>query len=80
VAHGDKVYSAEDRCKAVEAIAQIEKPVVGYKILGAGRFPAAESLAFALKHLRARDGLCVGVFPRDNPNQIREDVALALGR
>jgi len=80
VAHGDKVYSAEDRQKAVEAMAQIEKPVVGYKILGAGRFPAAESFAFALKHLRARDGFCVGVFPKDNPHEIREDVRLALGR
>lgn len=80
VAHGDAVYGVEDRRKAVEAIRQIEKPVVAYKILGAGRFPAAESFEFALKHLRAKDGFCVGVFPKDNPDQIREDVRLSLGR
>ena len=80
VAHGDAVYSDEDRRKAVETIRQLGKPVVAYKILGAGRFPAAESFRFALRSLRPKDGFCVGVFPKDNPNQIREDVALALGR
>lgn len=70
-------YRMEERDKAVETIRQIAKPVVGYKILAAGRLPAAEAFAFALRHLAAKDGMCVGVFPKVKPGMIAEDVRLA---
>jgi len=69
-------YRLEDRDKAVEAIRQIEKPVVGYKILAAGRLPAQEAFAFAFRHLRPKDGVCVGIFPKENADMISQDVAL----
>lgn len=69
-------FRDEDRLKAVETIRQISKPVVAYKILGAGRLPAREGFEFALRHIREKDGICVGIFPKHHPRQIEEDVAL----
>jgi len=78
VAHGE-TYDVADRQKAVETIALIDKPVIGYKILGAGRLKPQDAFAFALKHLRPTDGMCVGIFPKEDPDQIAEDTTLARG-
>jgi hypothetical protein len=50
---------------------------VGYKILGAGRYPAKEGFAFALAHLAAKDGICVGIFPKQKADMLAEDVGLS---
>jgi hypothetical protein len=71
------VYRPEDRAAAVKTIAQIKKPVVAYKILAAGRLPAKEGFEFAFRHLAAKDGACVGVFPGAKADMVAEDVALA---
>jgi len=73
-------YDPEDRDKAVAAIRQIDKPVVGYKICAAGRKPAREGLAFALAHLRPTDGLCVGVFPPKKEDMIEENAGMVRER
>lgn len=70
-------YFAEDRAKAVETIRQIAKPVVGYKILAAGRLSAEEGFGFAFKHIGRKDGVCVGVYPKNRPGEISEDAQLA---
>lgn len=69
-------YLAEQRERALDAIRRIDKPVVAYKILAAGRNDPAEGFATALAGIRAKDGVCVGVFPKDMPNQIAVDVEL----
>jgi hypothetical protein len=69
-------YRDEDRDKAIATIRKIEKPVVGYKILAAGRIPAREGFSFAFKHIRPKDGVCVGMFPKVKPDMIEEDVGL----
>ncbi len=69
-------YRDEERAKAVAAIRRIDKPVVGYKILAAGRRPPEQAFAYAFRHLRAKDGVCVGVYPPPKPDMIREDAAL----
>jgi len=71
-------YREEDRQKAIAAIRQIAKPVVGYKILAAGRTGAAEGFEFAFRHLRDKDGVCVGMFPKRDPDQIEENVGLTI--
>jgi hypothetical protein len=78
-------YRAEERAQAVETIKQIEKPVVAYKILAAGRLPAEEGFEFAFNNIRRKDGVCVGIFIRDGKDQIRQNTTLteslsALGR
>jgi hypothetical protein len=69
-------YKLEDREKAVETIRQIKKPVVGYKILAAGRIPPAEGFEYALSHLRPKDGVCVGMYLKQKPDMIAENASL----
>jgi len=69
-------YSKEVRDLAIAAIKKLDKPVMGYKVLAAGRIPAKESFAFAFKHLRRKDGICVGMLPKDDPDQVAENAGL----
>jgi hypothetical protein len=73
---GHEEYTPEDREAAIAAIKQIEKPVVGYKILAAGRLKGREGFEFAFRHIRRKDGVCVGMFPKNQPTQIAENAAL----
>ncbi len=70
-------YRPEDREKAIATIRSIKKPMVGYKVLAAGRLPPKEAFAYALKRLAKKDGICVGVYPKDDPDQVEEDARLA---
>ncbi|HPA46678.1 MAG TPA: hypothetical protein PK395_13010 [bacterium] len=74
----EDTYHMEDRKKAVATIRKIDKPVVAYKILAAGRLSAEEGFEFAFKHLREKDGVCVGVYPNSKSAMMEEDVALAV--
>jgi len=76
VAHGDS-FEREDPKRAVEVIRQLEKPVVAYKILGAGRVPPREGFEFAFRNIRPEDGVCVGVFTKNAPDQIKQNADLA---
>jgi hypothetical protein len=70
-------YKMPQRDLAVAAIRKIEKkPVIGYKILAAGRIPAKEGFAFAFQHLRPKDGVCVGIYPPENAKMLAQDAAL----
>ena len=69
-------FAIECRDKAVETIRSITaKPVVAYKILGAGRLPPEDAFAYAFKHLAAKDGVCVGIFNKDRPAMLADDAA-----
>jgi hypothetical protein len=74
VAHGD-TFEKGDPVKAAKVIGQLEKPVIAYKILGAGRLPAKEAFEFTLRNIRGKDGVCVGVFTKDHPKQVAENAA-----
>ena len=70
-------FAIECRDKAVETIRSITaKPVVAYKILGAARLPPEEAFAYAFKHIAAKDGVCVGIFNKDKPGMLADDVKL----
>ena len=70
-------FAIECRDKAIESIRSITaKPVVAYKVLGAARLPPDEAFAYAFKHLAAKDGVCVGIFNKDKPGMLADDVAL----
>jgi len=71
-----ELYRLAERTKAVETIRKIEKPVVAYKILGAGRLTAPEGFEYAFNHLRRKDAVCVGVYTKDAVDQIRENATL----
>lgn len=69
-------YSKRCRDLAVETIKKLDKPVVAYKVLAAGRLAAKTALTHIFGHLRAKDGICVGIWPPQKPDQLQEDTAL----
>ena len=66
-------YPAAEREKAVATILKIEKPVIAYKILAAGRLPASEGFEYAFNHIRRKDGVCVGIYAQKAIDQIRQN-------
>jgi hypothetical protein len=72
-----ETYTKEDRDLAIATIQRITKPVIAYKILAAGRIAPAEGFEVALKSIAKKDGICIGIFPKDKPGMLAEDVALA---
>lgn len=69
-------WSDRERALAVETIRQIEKPVIAYKILGAGRLDAKPAFEYAFEKIRRKDGACVGIFSGNAIDQIRENAIL----
>ncbi|MFZ5829323.1 MAG: twin-arginine translocation signal domain-containing protein [Planctomycetota bacterium] len=69
-------YVPAGREESLAMIARLAKPVVAYKILGAGRIKPADALPYAFQRMKRKDGICVGVFPNKNPREIAENVAL----
>ncbi len=66
-------YSAAERERAMAMIRQLEKPVIAYKILAAGRLTASEGFEYAFSRLRRKDGVCVGIYAQKAIDQIRQN-------
>lgn len=58
-----------------DLIQRLSKPVVHYKVLAAGRNDPQAALAFTASTMRANDAVCVGVFTKDNPHMLAQDIA-----
>ena len=71
-------FKPADRDKAMAALKQLPRPVVAYKVMAAARNKPDEAFEFVFGHLRTGDGVCVGIFPRDKPGILAENVALVL--
>lgn len=69
-------FDPEDPPKAVAAMQKIDKPCIGYKIMGAGRREPRESFEFALANIKPNDAVCVGMYTGDNPNMVQENVQM----
>lgn len=70
-------YGLECRDRAIETVRSLtKKPVIAYKILGAGRLPPKDAFAFAFANIAAKDGVCVGIYPEHNPGMLAQDVSL----
>jgi hypothetical protein len=65
-------FVSEARAQTLKTVQQMDKPMVVYKVLGAGRFEPKSAFPYVMKAMRRKDGLCVGV---DNPQQLAEDAA-----
>ena len=72
----EEYYGDEDREAMVAVIRGLSKPVVHYKILAAGRNKPADAFAYAFKHMRDCDAVCVGVYTENAPTMLEEDVRL----
>jgi hypothetical protein len=81
-AGSDEWFHAEDRDTMTQLIGALSKPAIHYKVLAAGRNDPAEAFRYVARHLREQDACCVGIFPADRPEMLREDVGFlsdALG-
>lgn len=66
-------YSPAEREKAVATIKTLEKPVIAYKILAAGRLSASEGFEYAFNSIARKDGVCVGIYAQRAIDQIRQN-------
>jgi len=71
-------YLLAEREELVATIQQLGRPAIHYKILAAGRNDPGEAFAYTARHMRPEDAVCVGIFTKDNPNMLAEDVDLLL--
>ncbi len=66
-------FESGARDRTLKTVGQIEKPMVVFKVFGAGRFKPEIAIPYVMNAIRMKDGLCVGV---DNPEQIIENARL----
>jgi hypothetical protein len=66
-------FDKDARDKSLKTIQQIDKPMVVYKVFGAGRFQPKNAFPYVMKAIRRKDGLCIGV---DNPEQVAENAEI----
>ena len=69
-------FQLGDIMPAVECIQRLEKPCIGYKIMGAGRVDAKMSFEFAFANIKPGDVVNVGMHRGDNDNMVEENVAM----
>jgi hypothetical protein len=74
----EEQYLEKDRDVMAALIQTLSKPAIHYKILAAGRTTPARAFAYAASKMRANDAVCVGVYPKDNPDMLAEDVRLLV--
>ena len=72
---GEKWEDA-DREAMLEVIATLQTPVVHYKVFAAGNRPILKGFEYMRDNMRAGDIACVGMFTKDDPEMIRENVSL----
>lgn len=75
--HGaDERFRPEDREERVALVGTLSRPAIHYKVLAAGRIPAEEGIAYAARHMRPGDAVCIGVYTAQDPKMIRRDIRL----
>lgn len=68
-------FRLADVFEAVQCIQRLEKPCIGYKIMGAGRIDPLMAFEFAFEHIKPTDVVNVGMHRGDKDNMVEENVA-----
>jgi hypothetical protein len=63
-------FKSGARDRTLKIVGQIDKPMVVYKVFGAGRFEPEVAFPYVMKAIRRKDGICIGV---DNSEQVIEN-------
>lgn len=66
----------DDRMAMTSLIKKLSRPAIHYKVLAAGRNDPAEAFDIVAQTMRPVDMVCVGVFQRDLPQMLQQDVDL----
>lgn len=72
----EEYYGPEHREAMCSLIQQLPAPAIHYKVLAAGRNTPREAFEYVADAYRPGDAVCVGIFTKDNPDMIQEDVDL----
>lgn len=71
---GEK-WNNEDRERMLKTIDTIQSPVVHYKVFAGGNKPIIPAFQLLGEVMKPKDIVLVGIFLKDNPNMIAEDVS-----
>lgn len=66
----------EDRRIMTTLIQRLSRPAIHYKVMAAGRNDPVEALDVATRAMRVEDMICVGIFGRDHPQMLAQDIEL----
>ena len=69
-------YGSEDRDAMCALIQDLPAPAIHYKVLACGRNDPLEAMQFVAQHLRPQDAVCIGIYPKDHPDGLEEDIRL----
>ena len=69
-------FKLADAFAATDCIRRIQKPCIGYKIMGAGRIDPHMSFEYAFENMKPNDVVNVGMHRGDKDDMVEENVAL----
>jgi hypothetical protein len=69
-------FMEEDRRIMTDLIQRLSRPAIHYKVMAAGRNDPVEALSVVSRSMRLEDMVCVGIFPKEKPDMLKEDVDL----
>jgi len=69
-------FVEEDRRIMTGLIQRLSRPAIHYKVMAAGRNDPAEAFRVVAQSMRPSDMVCVGIFSRDHPDMLKQDVEL----
>lgn len=73
---GGEKFRLADVPRAVDAIRRIQKPCIGYKIMGSGRIDARMAFEHAFEQIKPTDVVNVGMHRGDNDRMVEENAQL----
>ncbi len=73
---GTREPNQEHRRAMTELIQSLSRPAIHYKVMAAGRNEPAEAFEYVARSMRPQDAVCVGIYTKDKPDILREDVEL----
>ncbi len=69
-------FHDSDRTAMTQVLATLPRPVIHYKVFAAGRNDPADALGFVARCLRPSDAVCLGIYPKDHPHMLAENLRL----
>ena len=73
--HGHK-FQLKDVAPATECIRTIQKPVIAYKVMGAGRIDPRMAFEYTFDHIKPTDVVNVGMHRGDKDDMVEENVSI----
>lgn len=69
-------FRLADVARAVDAIRRIDRPCIGYKIMGAGRIDARMAFEYAFENIKPTDVVNVGMYRGDKDDMVEANAAI----